>query len=263
MKKKHFKIELRLNFSFKYLRYGLIFCLSCSTDKIEVNNRTYLFNQSFDKHRVEYVSQFIDSVLNDKNLAKIDTNFISLVKNDSTLRVIFNKNDTSILYLSPYYQVFTNRLGYKLQNQNLIVEVQHQNSTLEIYYPQDSMIISSLITWDDSITYTELEIINPITSAQSIKAAKIITDNILGYISYDSDSSRAKLYLEKDEVILEIPFQKNIPIDKNSAKYFKHTANQISDSVFWGWDTEIRLMNDSNITVSKYTNVDTVYVLEK
>lgn len=236
----------------------LLFLLSCKESEISTEARTYVHDSSLDALSLKKIVIQIDSVLNDTNLSKIDSELIFLAQMDSLVKIEFKRKDTIEYYLKPYYQVFTNSLSYQLSSKNLFTITSHDDRVLRKYVPKDSIVYQFKITSEAS-PYFALTVINPITSKQSDKIVNYM-DFIFGYMTYETDSALSSIYLDQNNVILELSYQEDIPIDKNGAKYFKHTANLISDSVFNGWQTEVRLLDGSRNIIKSFHNVDTTYV---
>lgn len=243
----------------KLILLCLLVFFSCSSgNELKINGRTFIYDSSIEGEQADLIAHQIDTILNRKEYVIMDTSLIAISKNDSILNIDFKRKDTVYYYLKSRYQEFTNKLGYNLSNKKIMVEVTYDHNILDKYVPHDSIVYSNNMRWRMP-NYVELVALRPISDKQFSKTCKYM-ENILGYISYDSDSSFSKIYLYKNKVILEIPFKKDWKIDKNGAKFFKQTANQISDSAFWGWTTEVRLLDESNNVRKKFHNVDTTFV---
>jgi len=237
----------------------LLIVIGCQSNQHEINGRVYHYEPAEEKYMFVSLANQIDSLFKDKNLKKIDTNHIYLSKLDSLKIVEFKRSDSIELYLQPDYQTFLNFLTYNSNDDNIILRTTFNNELLSEYYPMDSIVYKSVERWIGP-TYVDITVMPPIKKEQHKMVMKYM-DTIIGYITYESDSAFTKIYLHKNNVVLEIPYKWNWKIDSNGEKYFKHTANLISDSVFYGWDTEIRLKDSSSNIIKSFKNVDTTYVL--
>ena len=177
----------RKEFMNKFIYPILLLVLGCQDNEIKTSERTYIHDSSLDEKRLRQITIQIDSVLSDVNLSKIDTNIIYISQVDSTLNIEFKRKDTIEYYLTPHYQVFTNSLGYRLSNKNILTITSYDNHILSKYEPLDSIVYKTEISSDDP-SYVSLTVSNPITSEQSHDVAKYM-DFILGYMTYETDSA--------------------------------------------------------------------------
>ncbi len=237
------------------LIFIVLFTLNCTNDNfIKLNGRQYTFYDNFDDSDKIKICGIIDSLLSKKSYQPIGSDNVFISRRDSTVKIQLSYDDTVRYYLSLNYQLFANDIKNALESDKKTeVEITNRDSTYrKLFIPEDTTFLGLNLDYSFGRQYCSLEIHKPISDEQGVKAFRL-SKHIMKYILADRDSSSYKIYLHKNEVKVNIPYQADIPIDTGLEGLFHYTANLLSDSLFNNWDTYIELYENDRL-VKKFKN---------